>query len=182
MTNIYNSIIQFTSMIIGLLLFLIVMPFMGVCILLIWGTGNGVVFERKKNKKSDKELLFFRIENIYLKEKFQYFHWLALPQIFQLLTGELILFPTLQKVPQFRQHLPGPDNWLRTVSLLIPHQYREPMFGDLLEDREQMRASGKHFLWIEFATCFQLLIALANRPKLWVSGLVGWVTRSFFMT
>ena len=179
MTNIYNSIIQLASMAIGLLLFIVIMPIMGMCILLIWGFGDGVVFERIENIKSGRELLFFRIENNYVKEKLHQLDLLALPQLFQIMTGELILIPLLQKEPQSRGDLQNPDGWLRTGSFLIPRQYRKPMLGDLIQDREEMRAARTHCIWIELATFFQLLIACASRPKLWISGLVGWFARSF---
>ncbi|HBP88111.1 MAG TPA: hypothetical protein PKK23_20645 [Nitrospirales bacterium] len=176
----YNSIRKITNRVIGLFIFLLVMPLMGICTLLIWGFGDGVVFERKKSPTIGTELLFFRIANNDVKNIFQKLGWLSLPHIWQVVTGELVLIiPTLQRKPQYRSYSQNPDGWLRTGSFLIPRQYREPMLGDLLEDREQMRVTGKHFVWIELATFFQLLFACASRPKIWISGLVGWFARSF---
>jgi hypothetical protein len=70
------------------------------------------------------------------------------------------------------------DNWLKTGGFLIPKQYREPMLGDLIEDRKEMRDRGFSVLSIEAMTILQLLVACACRPKLWISALLAWLARS----
>jgi hypothetical protein len=106
----------------------------------------------------------------------------GLPQLFNVLQGDMTLVgpPVMElELPLFDSVTSANDEhqWLKTGGFLIPKQYREPMLGDLIEDRIEMRNKGFSRLSIELMTTVQLLIACACRAKLWLAALITWFVR-----
>jgi hypothetical protein len=175
-------------------------PFIGLIALAVRLTSVGPVFDRQERIHLDGSrfrLITFRTtvgdgENVTrLGIWLRRFSFDLLPQLWNVLRGDMTLGDVVAVFvqgryvrPEIRSHhceaklATDPDNWLKTGGFLIPKQYREPMLGDLIEDRTEMRNSGFSVLYIEGMTILQLLVACACRPKLWISALLAWLARA----
>ena len=171
---------RFVDVVVAGVAMIVFLPLMLVIIIMIWLSGSRQVFVERKDSSGFRRLTFNN-DGACIGRFLQWTALRDLPQIVQVLKGEMTLVERANFKSRNRREgrRRDPDGWLQTSGFLIPKKYREPMLGDLIEDRAEMRSKGLSNFRIEAVTIVQLLVACACRPKVWISAVMGWLARTF---